>query len=63
MAQAVHCNNLFIFFFFPRNSQQVQDCGGYLQEKAKLQGKKTSNPAYPALSNWGQGNPANYLIY
>lgn len=32
----------FSFFFPPRNSQQVQDCGGYLQEKARLQGRNPS---------------------
>lgn len=42
MAEAVHRNNPFLFFFPPRNSQQVQDCGGYLQEKARLQGRNPS---------------------
>lgn len=32
----------FSFFFPPRNPQQVQDCGGYLQEKARLQGRNPS---------------------
>lgn len=40
---------LFSFFLFPRNSRQVQDCGGCSQEKKKIRLQGKAPPPLPVL--------------